>query len=75
MGDITAKQGAEKSFWQSGTIENGHRVRFGHQRSLWPSLEEIIFLYLYLRNDCGRFGDTFFTGKVVTANGISMHFR
>ena len=34
MGDITARQEAGKSFWQSGTIENGRRVRFGHHLAI-----------------------------------------
>ncbi len=70
MGGILVRPAAGRSFWQSGTIENGRRVAlaisFGHHQ------RKNIF---YIANKPALQGwlVCFFTGRVVTADGICWH--
>ena len=63
MGGTMVRPAAGKSFWQSGTIENGRRVRFGHHQ------RKIIF---NIANKPALRGwlVCFFTEKVVATSGI-----
>ena len=66
MGGTMARPAAGKSCWQSGTIENGRRVCFGHhQRKNIFNIANKPALRGWLV--------CFFTGRAAAANSIFMH--